>query len=189
MSQGVPAVVFDHAAAIAALRKQQWALEAELQTAVDDYLSATRTIPSDDKSDLVAALEGFKLVHGTGWEKLSVAAGLPKLRDVIASQRSQCNDGEGKWKGTFPIPKDAFRPARGSWVVYQLLAGDTVLYIGSTGDLSARLHSHSRTKEFDGWRAALCESERQCRDLEAALIDRHRPPLNRMIATPRVGLG
>ncbi len=191
MSQGVPHELFDLASLIVATRSQERCLAAERERFADAYLTEMVGHMSNwTPLSRLEALEAFKLVYGTGYAKRAAAYGIPDLRELRAEARGVCNDGDRRWRGTWPMQQSDMRPARGNWVVYQLLGSDgELLYIGSTGDLYARLAAHDKSgKRFAGWRAALCASERECRDLEAALIDRDRPPLNRMIATPRVAI-
>lgn len=179
----------DHAATLAGITAQIAALEAERESAALDFLWAMRELHSTDQfTRLRTATEVFRVMYGAGWTTRLEEAGLPSLATLKAEIRGLCNDGEGMWRGPFPLDTDDARPATGTWVVYQLLLGDELVYIGSTGALYDRLKAHAREKVFDSWRASRCENERHCRDLETALIDRYRPPLNRMIPTPRVVL-
>lgn len=185
----VPPAVFDCAAHIVATTAAMTALEAERETAAAAYLRAMRELRTDGSlTDLIAATEGFRSVYGKGWTTRLKEAGLPQLKTLVAEVRGMCNDGEGRWRGPFPLSTEDVRPAVGTWVVYQLTLGSDLLYIGSTGSLYDRLKAHSREKTFDSWRAARCATEIECRHLETALIDRYRPPLNRMIPAPKVVL-
>lgn len=185
----VPHSVYDSLVAIVALNKQHAAIDQEREDFADVCIKSIRTIQEvAELTDLAAAIEGFKIAYGKGWSKRLKAAGLPDLAAVQRAILGVHNDGPGRWRGRFPVNPDDPRPPRGTWVVYQLLAGDDLLYIGSSGDLVVRLKAHSRDKEFDGWRAAECPTEQSCRDLETALIDRYRPPMNRVIPKPRVEL-
>jgi hypothetical protein len=185
MTHPVPSAVFDSGIGIMALNAQQAAIAAEREAVADQYLDAMTGM---GPSDLVLSLEGFKIAYGPGWSKRAEQAGFPSLSILRSRVLSVCNDGDGRWKGAFPLEPASPRPARGTWVVYQLFLGDELLYIGSTGSFAERINAHKRTKVFDSWRAAECESEQHCRDLEGALIDRYRPRLNRMIPTPRMAL-
>lgn len=185
-NQQVIPEVFDAAMGILALDAQAKAIAAERNAAVDQYLEVMRGIGRT--SELVDAMRGLKIVYGSGYSKRLTDAGFPSLRDLAARQRSAYNDGEGLWRGAWPLDADDVRPAKGTWVVYQLFQGGELLYIGSTRAFYDRIKAHSYKKDFDAWRAAECPHEDHCRELEAALIDRDRPPLNRMIATPRMVL-
>lgn len=135
--------------------------------------------------------ELFKDAHGPGFQKEWSSQGLPHYNTVTRASklyRHDANDGEGRWVGPWPLADGACVPPPKTPVVYQLLAGDEVVYIGSTVNMASRLAQHAKDKGFDNWRAAKCESERACRDLETALIDAYRPPFNRMIPTPKVTL-
>lgn len=189
MSESGIYTLLDLAAGLTGSRAQQASIEAERQVFADDFIEAMKGLRAESRlDDLAVAMRGFKAAYGSGWAKRVKASGLPDLRAIEASILAVCNDGDGRWRGTYPLSPDAPRPRRGTWVVYQLLRGDELLYIGSTGSFAERAYAHSRAKEFDSWRAAKCASESHCRELEAALIDRYRPPLNRMIPTPRLVL-
>ena len=188
-SNEVPENIYDLGAALAAAVASHRALTVERDDAAYHYIARMQEMCDRGQVEAVAAaLEGFKIVYGPGWSALASNAGIPSLAALRSQIRSRCNDGDGKWVGQWPLSQEDARPSKGTWVVYQLVDGGDLVYIGSTGQLYERLYAHARTKHFDEWRAAECEDERNCRDLETALIDRYRPRLNRMIPTPRVVL-
>ena len=189
VSQEVPFAAFDTLAGICGLRAQEKALLGEIDSLVETAVGVmTDFALKGDHAALLEAMQGFRVVYGSGWARRLKTSGLPDVKSVEATLRGVCNDGEGRWRGGYPLEQTASRPARGTWVVYQLLNGDELLYIGSTGAFAERIKAHGRTKEFDSWRAAECQDERHCRQLEAALIDHYRPPLNRMIPEPKLVL-
>lgn len=184
--QRVPMEVLDLGTAIATIRAQRRALDEERDYLASDYLRAMIVLHEDGRLlDLRDAMLGFKNVYGGGWSKHVEQAGLPDLRAIERELLGACNDGDGRWRGTFPVERDALRPPKGTWVVYRLLRGVDLLYIGSTGSFLDRVKAHARDKDFDTWEAYRCRDERHCRGLEALLIDKYRPPLNRMIPTPK----
>lgn len=70
--------------------------------------------------------------------------------------------------------------------VYALRDVDgTIVYIGLTQDFRTRLISHNYTKRdaIHSWEAWACDTEAEMRDLEAILIDQHRPRLNKRVET------
>lgn len=185
--QYVPESAFNIAVDIYATKAQIAALSSELDEQYDAYVDQMKSF---DRSDLLLAVHGLRALHGDGYSTRLEGAGFEAttVKAIEAKVRGRYNDGDGKWRGCWPLREEDPRPAPRTWVVYKLLAGDELLYIGSTGDFRTRLKAHERDKSFDFWHAAECASERHCRDLETALIDRYRPPLNRMIPTPRLEL-
>lgn len=189
MTTYVPHAMFDTYALLSGLRSQRAAIDTERELLADRCIFVMKELhKAGNLRDLLGAVEGFQIIYGEGWSKKLKESGLPKPRQIESAILAVYNDGEGRWRGPAPLARDCPRPARGTWVVYQLLAGDDVVYIGSTGAFVDRVRVHASSKTFDSWRAAECESEAHCRALEAALIDRHRPPLNRMISTPKLAL-
>lgn len=68
-------------------------------------------------------------------------------------------------------------PGPGTPVVYYLLDGDQVVYIGATKSLRTRLNGH-RDKAWTAVRARECNSRQAADDLELVEIDRLAPALN-----------
>lgn len=66
-------------------------------------------------------------------------------------------------------------------LVYQLLLDGEVIYVGKSNNIHNRLSTHSKTKVFDKVLLAKCEDEVSQSVLEATLIDRLRPPLNKSL--------
>lgn len=189
MSREAHGRIINAALGIRGLKAQMLAMESEIEGEAEGYIQGLRELLDGDRlEEMLEHLDYFKSVYGTGFAKRLEASGIPSPREARRILLSRCNDGDGRWVGEFPVAELAVRPPKGTWVVYQLLLGSELVYLGSTGDFLTRLKAHSRDKEFDGWRASQCDSERACRDLETALIDRYRPPLNRMIPTPKVAL-
>lgn len=190
MSIVVPYELFDTATEMQALIAQCEALKRERENLASEYLlEVADTFAAGDLDRTISALTAFKALYGRGYAKKAEDAGLPTLQQLERTVLGACNDGDNRWTGPSPLTPTTKRPLAGTWVVYQLLDADgSLLYIGSTGDFAGRVKAHARNKSFSSWRAAACKSERDCRDLETALIDRYRPPLNRMIPTPKVAL-
>lgn len=69
-------------------------------------------------------------------------------------------------------------PRKGIHCVYLLLKENQVVYIGRSSNLKARLKQHKKDKDFDSSQFYRCESFNDSRDLEAVLIQQHRPTLN-----------
>lgn len=186
-SQRVIDGAFNVAVDLLAINAQIAALQVERELELDRYIEHMRSLSDQDLLDTMKAL---KVLHGVGWAKRLDEAGFECSNIRVLERRllGTYNDGDGKWRGDFPVAEADYRPTPGTWVVYQLLSRGELVYIGSTGDFLTRLKAHARNKTFDSWRAAKCPSEMDCRDLETALIDRYRPPLNRMIPTPRLEL-
>ena len=185
-SQNVPTLaLFDLGAHMKALRTQRAQLATERDEAASQYVEMVSEIyAAGDLRGVLDAMRGLEIVYGPGWTNFIKDAGLPEKKQVESALLGTCNDGDGMWCGTFPIQPDDFRPTGKTWVVYRLLKGDELLYIGSTGSFLSRIKAHARDKDFDRWQAAKCATEGECRRLEKILINNYRPPLNRMI--PRV---
>lgn len=186
-SQRVPDITFAVAIDIYGIKAQIAALEAELDQSYTCYVEHMKSL---EDADLLDAAKGLKILHGSGYSTRLKTAGFKSstIQSLEAEVRAKSNDGEGRWCGTWPLGAEDKRPASGTWIVYQLLDGDSLLYIGSTGDFRTRLKAHEREKSFNSWRASRCDNEAHCRALETVLIDRYRPLLNRMIPTPRLEL-
>lgn len=78
-------------------------------------------------------------------------------------------------------------PRKGINCVYLLLKDNQVIYIGRSANLKSRLNQHRRDKDFDNSEFHRCDSLNQAKDLEAILIQQHRPILNQRIEK-RTGL-
>lgn len=185
----VPAEVLDELTRLKAFVPQLEALEAERTACADECLESIKGLSQEWPAAVThRVVTAFGAMYGSGWTKRLEAAGLPTPKQLKAKMLGECNDGDGRWRGPFPMETTDRRPPAGTWVVYQLIWKDELVYIGSTGSLATRLKAHARDKDFDSWRASRCDNESHCRALETALIDRHRPPLNRMIPTPKLVL-
>ena len=78
----------------------------------------------------------------------------------------------GPWPCTFPFN---WRPAFGGFVYLLLDSSGVVAYVGQTTSLLDRLKRHGKNKAFASWTAK--PSNRDRLELEAALIEKHRPYL------------
>lgn len=104
------------------------------------------------------------IFQGTGWS-------LDRLRRVE------------QYRAAIDEPRNAM-VGPGVEAVYALIDGGQVVYVGRTSHLSQRLKAHRRNgNTFDEWETYPCESRKHARDLEAVLIQQHRPPRNRRIET------
>lgn len=174
---------------LSAIRAQQKTLQCEVDHAAHTFGHVMlQQFHENDLAGLLETIGIFSEQFGPGHTKHWADLGIPKPNELRAMLLARHNDGDSGWRGPSPLGLEDPRPMRGAWVVYQLALGGDVVYIGSTGAFEDRLKAHARDKEFDSWRASHCETERQCRDLETALIDRYRPPLNRLIPKPRIVL-
>lgn len=82
-----------------------------------------------------------------------------------------------KREGVPPLPKP------GRFCVYLLKQEGFVNYVGFSGNVRARLKTHRRLKQipFDDYEIFRIGSKAEALDLEAVLIQQHRPPYNRRI--------
>lgn len=189
MSTRVPPQILNELVLLGTYQAQITALNTERDAWADECLAHMKWCSARwSDQDLFDAINGFRVAYGDGWTKRLATVGLPTLKQLRATMLGACNDGEGRWRGPFPLAEGDVRPPLGTWVVYQLTLAGELVYIGSSGQFATRVKAHARDKSFDGWRASHCANEAECRDLETALIDRYRPPLNRMIPTPRMVL-
>jgi hypothetical protein len=78
-------------------------------------------------------------------------------------------------------PKPHPAPGAGTPVVYVLLRGGTIVYVGQSTDVKARVGSHRATKSFDAVELYICDSVLEAADLEAVLINQHLPQYNKRI--------
>lgn len=78
-------------------------------------------------------------------------------------------------------------PMKGQNVVYLLLDGSEVVYIGCTRTAVKRLAQHRKRRrqdsefQWDSTEFIRCDSEEHARDLEAILQQQHRPKYNKRI--------
>jgi hypothetical protein len=72
-------------------------------------------------------------------------------------------------------------PRKGIHCVYLLIKDSEVVYVGRSQNLKLRLKQHRRDKDFDRHEFYRCESIDKAKDLEAVLIQQHRPRLNQRI--------
>lgn len=63
--------------------------------------------------------------------------------------------------------------------VYALIEAGEVVYVGISRNVSQRFKAHRRSgNTFDEWEIYPCENRKAARDLEAVLIQQHRPARN-----------
>lgn len=68
----------------------------------------------------------------------------------------------------------------GPHAVYWLMQDPAdVVYVGRSKDVISRVWSHRQSKDFDSWDWIDCDSAHEQADLEAILIDQHKPILNK----------
>jgi hypothetical protein len=83
------------------------------------------------------------------------------------------------YAGSWPITEWIPLPGRGQAVVYVLLRGGEVRYVGRTEALRQRLGAHGGNgRQFDEWRAYRCRNRADAVELEADAQRRLRPPEN-----------
>lgn len=167
-----------------------------------DRLSATRAVTAEavltwtveafertgDVDRLRQDAARFRDAYGAGFHKLWTAKGLPHFNRLLLAKNFYLetpNAGEDRWGGPWPLTDGCHVPPAKTPVVYKLLLDDQMQYIGSSINLVSRLGNHGQDKKFDHWAAFGCPTIEAARRIEIGLIDAYRPPLNRMIATPR----
>ena len=72
------------------------------------------------------------------------------------------------------------------YFVYCLMTSGEIIYIGSSTKLLNRIRTHRKDKEFDEVRYCELPNKKSMLDLEMFAIDKVKPPLNRLIATPNI---
>lgn len=102
------------------------------------------------------------ILQMTGWSNTR----LSKVQELRLAQKQPRNAMVGK----------------GVEVVYVLIEDGQVVYIGISAHVRERFKQHRRNgNTFDEWEIYPCESRKAARDLEAVLIQQHRPPRNRRV--------
>lgn len=91
------------------------------------------------------------------------------------------NGPEGTWVGVWPLQLNHSAPIGGTPVVYILFDDCNIpCYVGSTGNLRARLKAHARTgKVFSQWQAYPCRDREHAYEVEDRLLKEKLPHLNR----------
>lgn len=100
---------------------------------------------------------------------------MPNLR------RWDPNGPAGTWVGPWPIGAADRRPPPDSFVVYVLFdAANEPVYVGSTGDLRARLRVHAKNGiAFITWQAYAAADREAAYRLEEKVLRERLPPLNK----------
>jgi predicted GIY-YIG superfamily endonuclease len=103
------------------------------------------------------------------------------MENVYQILRDGSVPGRGAMSPILRNPKPHPAPDAGVPVVYVLLRRGTIVYVGQSTDVKSRVSSHRRTKSFDAVELYVCDSQLEAADLEAVLIDQHRPQYNKRI--------
>lgn len=69
-------------------------------------------------------------------------------------------------------------PGAGIHVVYGLLRGEQLVYVGVSQNFRERLKRHRKDKEFDGWVAEIQADRQSARRREADMISHYKPIYN-----------
>jgi hypothetical protein len=111
----------------------------------------------------------------------NAAFGAVQWNRVEGLLRWRPNGPEGTWIGANPLAGSECAPPPGTAVVYVLFdEANEPCYVGSTGDLRARLKAHATDgKQFARWQAYGCESREAAFELEDRLLAERFPRLNR----------
>ena len=139
----------------------------------EDALIATGTQMFRDEIDEDAIISVYQFLKENNYKNRSV---LIQTSGYKVNALAYCARNETK-----------AHPRKGIHCVYLLIKDSEVIYIGRSQNLKIRLGQHKRDKDFDKHEFYRCESINKAKDLEAVLIQQHRPILNQRIEK-RTGL-
>ncbi len=149
--------------AIDAAEEAECALARSIAQQMNDGRISQREVAKKYQAFRVLARPGYS----SRWDEF-----VPLTRAMIENQMFYDPDPDGKWRGPWPLDWGTSVPLPGQSVVYYLYDGSfTCCYIGSSGNLRARMKKHrSDGKIFSSWMAEPHVDRQAAYEAEDALL-------------------